>query len=510
MKYLPLLRTQSFLGQLTALIAGILLPLAFAPFNYFLLAIISPAVLLGLWFNAAKREAFLRGWWYGLGCFGVGVSWIYVSIHDYGNTPVVISGLFTFLFVAFLALFPAVQGYFLQWLFPAPFKKGGEAVLKAILYFPASWTLIEWVRSWILTGFPWLQLAHSQVSSPLAGFIPLVGVFGVTALVTFLSGLLYWVYTEKRWTKKMVLLLVILIVFIIGSLLKPIQWTTVQPKPLNISLVQGNIPQAIKWSTGDLEHILKLYPHLSESVWANSDLVVWPEAAITLPVPWSLNYLNNLLKIIRPYPVSLMTGIPVRAQNSWRYYNAMVLLSHDGVDIYYKRYLVPFGEYVPFENWLRGIVGFFDLPMSDFISGGDSSQAVLKNKQRFIVAPFICYEIAYPNAILTTVPKANLMVVISNDTWFGNSLAPCQHLQIAQFAAISAGRYLLFSTNDGITAVIDPKGQVIASAPRFQQAILKRQVFLMSGNTPWVTWGHNYLLIMLGLSMIVGRALRKI
>ena len=365
------------------------------------------------------------------------------------------------------------------------------------------------MRSWILTGFPWLQLAHSQVSSPLAGFIPLTGVFGLTALVTFLSGLLYWIYIEKRWTKRIVLLLAILMIFVIGALLKPIQWTTLQPKPLNVSLVQGNIPQSLKWSASELNYILKLYPQLSKSVWATSDLVVWPEAAITLPVPWSLKYLNHLLKTIRHYPVSLITGIPVQAQNSWRYYNAMVLLGRSGVDIYYKRYLVPFGEYVPFENWLRGIVGFFDLPMSDFISGGSGSQAILKNNQRFMIAPFICYEIAYPNAILTTVPEANLMVVISNDTWFGNSLAPCQHLQIAQFAAIAAGRYLLFSTNDGITAVIDPKGQVIASAPRFQQAILKHQVFLTTGNTPWIRWGHNYLLIVLGLSMIAVRLFRK-
>jgi len=518
MKYLPIpiLQSQSFLGYLAAFIAGIFLPFAFAPFNYSLLAIISPALLLGLWFNVTPREAFWRGWWYGLGSFGVGISWIYISIHYYGNTPIVVAGVFTFLFVAFLALFPAVQGYFLQWCFPNKslraahdpiFQRG--YILKALLYFPASWTLVEWIRSWILTGFPWLQLGHSQVSSYLSGFIPLGGVFGVTVLVTFLSGLLYLLYEQKLWAKKIILLLMILIVFSLGAVLKPVQWTIMGSNPLSVSLVQGNIPQALKWSQAEQAYILKLYPTLSQSIWKSSDLVIWPEAAVTLPIPWSLSYLNDVLKAMQAYPVSLITGIPMQAQNSWNYYNAMVLLSRSGVDVYYKRYLVPFGEYVPFEKWLRGIVGFFDLPMSDFIAGTKGSQIDLQNHQNFIIAPFICYEIAYPDAILTTVPKANLMVVISNDTWFGNSLAPCQHLQIAEFAARAAGRYLLFSTNDGITAIIDPMGRVVTSAPRFKQAILSSKVFLTTGNTPWVIWGHNYLIIVLGLIIILGTIFRK-
>lgn len=489
-----------------AFIAGILLPFAFAPFNYTFLAIISPSFLLALLLNSTPREAFWRGWWYGLGYFGVGVSWVYVSIHYYGDTPVFIAGMFTLLFAGFLGLFPAVQAYCLQWFFPDNRTNG---VIKATLYFPISWVLIEWVRSWILTGFPWLQLGHSQVSSYLSGFIPLVGVFGVTMIVTFLSGLLYVVCEKKQWKKKIVALFIFLSVFIIGAILERIQWTTPQAGALRVALVQGNIPQSLKWSSSELNHTLKVYPELSQPIWKTSDLVVWPEAAVTLPIPWSLTYLNNLLKTIRPYPVSLITGIPVQSQNSWKYYNAMVMLSPIAVDVYYKRYLVPFGEYLPLEQWLKGIVGFFALPMSDFISGGNGSDVVLQNKHNVAVAPFICYEIAYPDAILTTVKHANLMVVISNDTWFGDSLAPWQHLQIAQFAALAAGRYLLFSTNDGITSVIDPQGHVVASAPRFREAVLQSKIFLMTGNTPWVVWGHNYILVLLVLVLFIGRLLEK-
>jgi len=482
------------INYLIALLAGLLLPLAFAPFQYTLLAILSPAFLLGLWLDATPREAFLRGWWYGLGYFGLGVSWVYVSIHDYGNTPVYIALVFTALFVAFLALFPAVQGYLFQCLFK---DKQFSKELKALFYFPLSWIFIEWVRSWILTGFPWLQLGHSQASSYLSGFIPIFGVFGVTGIVVFLSGLFYLIYTSREWKKEAILLFTILAVFLLGMVLERITWTTTQQKPLRVALVQGNIPQSLKWSQSELNHTLALYPQLSQSVWRTTDLVVWPEAAVTLPIPWSVRYLNNLLKTIQPYPVSLITGIPVQSQNSWNYYNAMVLLNKAHVDIYYKRYLVPFGEYLPLQRWLKGIVGFFDLPMSDFIPGAVRSRATLQNHRGLVIAPFICYEIAYPNAILTTVPDANIMVVISNDTWFGDSFAPSQHLQIAQFAALAAGRYLLFSTNDGITSVINPKGQIIASSPRFQAAVLKSNIFLMKGNTPWVVWGHNYIIVLL-------------
>jgi apolipoprotein N-acyltransferase len=509
----------TFYGCLSALLAGILLPFAFLPFHAWWIAIISPALLLVAWEQTSPAEGFKRGWWYGLGFFGVGASWVYVSIHQYGDTPAVISGFLTLLFVAILALFPAFQGYLLQRFSADSDGSERSVLLKALLYFPTSWVLIEWMRSWVLTGFPWLQLGHSQVASPLAGFAPLFGVFGVTGIAALLSGLCYLLarqlyqhyQTRGRdgYLKLSAVFSIILVLFCLGFGLKKIHWVTPQPEPVRVALIQGNIPQSLKWSAAEMAHILKLYPQLSKNVWKHHDLVVWPEAAVTLPLPISMGYLKQLLKQIKPYPVSLITGIPVESTRGWKYYNAMILLENGRSDIYYKRYLVPFGEYLPLERWLRGIIGFFNLPMSDFISGAGGEEINLKSKQGLVIAPFVCYEIAYPEAILTTVPHANLMVVLSNDSWFDNSFASWQHLQIAQFAALAAGRYLLVSTNDGITAVIDPKGRVVAQAPRFQQAVLESQVFLTRDNTPWIKFGHNYLLICLGLASIVGRIMQQ-
>lgn len=512
-KFKPLhfLKKQSITTCIGAFFAGALLPLAFSPFHYFPLAIVSPALLLGLWFNTSPRDAFRRGWWYGLGYFGVGTSWIYVSIHQYGGTNSFFSGMITLLFVAILGFFPAIQGYFLQRFFgnnhETQQQNNAHVTLKALLYFPASWLFIEWIRTWFLTGFPWLQLGHSQVESPIAGFAPLFGVFGVTTIVVFLSGCLYLFvsfFFRRQYLKAAVILFIVSGLFFAGSTLKTRHWTSVQPKPLRVALVQGNVPQSLKWSSGELIRILKLYPRLSQPIWKNNDLVVWPEAAITLPLPFSAKYFDQLLKCIQRYPVNLITGIPAQSINGFKYYNAMMLLGRGGTDIYYKRYLVPFGEYLPLENSLRGLINFFDLPMSDFISGNQGGEMNLKNKQ-LSVAPFVCYEIAYPNAILTTAAQANLMVVLSNDTWFGNSLAPWQHLQIAQFAALAAERYMLVSTNDGITAIIDPDGKILSQAPRFQQAVLQGKVFLTVGKTPWIAFGHTYLLMCLGLITVIGR-----
>lgn len=498
--------------RLIAFLAGLILPFAFAPFNLAFLAILSATILLFIWMNTSPREAFIRGWWYGFGYFGIGVSWVYVSIHDYGNTPSLIAIALTVVFVAFLGLFQALQGYFLQYFFK---DKQTPHWLKALLYFPASWVLIEWIRTWILTGFPWLQLGHSQINAPLAGFIPLVGVFGLTAIVTVISGLFYLCSYKTGWKQKTLLLLAILSIYLLGFLLKPIHWTTPQTHPLPVALVQGNIPQTLKWSPHELEHILRLYPQMSRSIWNTNQLVVWPEAAITWPIPFSLGYLNFLRNTLSHSPTNLVTGIPVQSDNGQNYYNAMVLLGREGADIYYKRYLVPFGEYLPLASCIKTMIGFFALCPLNSIPGSDGSNIVLQNhthpidSKHLVIAPFICYEIAFPNAILTTVPHSNLMVVISNDSWFGNSFAPWQHLQIAQFAALAAGRYLLFSTNDGITAVIDEKGQIVAKAPRCCQTVLKSQVILMSGNTPWVRYGHRYGLISLGLVVIMSRMLRS-
>lgn len=478
---------------LSTLVAGALLPLAFAPFGYYVLAIICPTVLLGIWLTCNTKQAFAYGFLFGLGFFGVGASWIFISIHDYGNTDVLLAGIITGLFVLVLALFPACQGYLLARFFPH------NNTSKICLAFPASWVLFEWIRSWFLTGFPWLILGISQTNSPLRGFAPVVGEFGLSFIITLSSSLLIlsWrLSLDKRgWHRSLAMLLVI---WLIADFLTPVQWTHAEGKPVTVSLVQGDIPQELKWSPGYLQKTLQIYLKLTQPHWTDSQIIVWPEAAIPLLLNNAQDFITLLAQQAQTHHVTFITGIPI--EDGFTYYNAMLLLNH-GEQRYYKRHLVPFGEYVPLAKYLRGLIGFFSIPMSDF-SGGPTKQSPLK-AGNIIIAPFICYEVAYEQASLNELPQANLLLTITNDAWFNHSIAMAQHIQLGQFRALETGRYHLFTTNTGITAIINPRGQIQATAPAFQATVLTGEIRGMWGITPIIGIGVlPFIILFAGLFFI--------
>lgn len=487
-----------WLGDGLSLLAGASLPLAFAPFGWYPLAVPALAALFALWLSSSSHQAFWRGWLFGLGMFGVGTSWVYVSIHYFGNIEPAVAAVVTVLFVATFALYPGLLGYLLTRLFPQP-SPG-----KLLVVFPAGWTLAEWVRGWFLTGFPWLDLGYSQIDSPLSGIAPLLGVYGVSWVTAFSAALLLVILGwQGTWRLRAVLGLILLW----GTAWLPGQVNWVQPQgpAVRVSLVQGNITQDMKWNPDQLQPTLDLYRRLTEEHW-DSKLVIWPETAVPdFYHEVAKGFLADMAAEARANHTDLLTGIPVFDFTTERYYNSIISLgAHEG--FYYKHHLVPFGEFFPLRSVLSAVQGFFEVPMSDFSSGA-LGQPPLRAAS-FRIGASICYEAAFGEEIIRSLPAADLLVNVSNDAWFGDSLAPHQHLQMARMRALEGGRYLLRATNTGISAIIDPRGRLVATSPQFQVHVLTGTVRAMRGATPYVVYGN--VPVILGLGVLIAVALVRV
>lgn len=492
-----------WVGDMLALLAGAALPLAFAPFGWYFVAVAALGLLFALWLDSpSPRRALWRGWLFGLGMFGVGTSWVYVSLHYFGNIPPAAAMPITALFVAGFALFPALLGYLVTRFFPAP----GMAKLLVVL--PAGWTLAEWVRGWFLTGFPWLNLGYGQIDSPLAGLAPLLGVYGVGWALAFSAGLVLVIlgYGGRRFRAAVALV----VLWGLGWALGHVHWVQPQGPEVRVSLVQGNVTQDMKWEPEQLRPTMDLYRDLTSQHW-DSDLVIWPETAVPAFYHEVAEYLAEFEQEARSHGTDLVLGIPVYDFYNDRYYNSVISLgSRQG--IYVKHHLVPFGEYFPMRTVLSAIQGFFVVPMSDF-SSGELGQPPLEAAS-FKIGASICYEAAFGEEIIRSLPAADLLVNVSNDAWFGDSLAPHQHLQMARMRALEGGRYLLRATNTGISAIIGPDGKVQASAPQFRAHVLTGTVQAMQGTTPYVLWGNLPVVVgtvgalglaFLGMRMRAGR-----
>jgi apolipoprotein N-acyltransferase len=487
-------------ADLLALLAGALLPLAFAPIALYPLAVFAPALLFLLWLDAAPRRALWRGFLFGLGQFGVGVSWVYVAIHDFGHSGVPLAMFLTALFVAVLALFPALLGYL-----AARFLRGPDWQ-RLVILFPAAWTLIEWLRGWILTGFPWLNLGYSQIDAPLRGFAPLVGAYGVTLAVALSAGLLAVLALPGRraWLFALTGLAVL---WLGGALLTRIDWTEASGPPLRVSLVQGNIPQDAKWSPELVQRTLDLYADLTRRHW-DSRLILWPEAAITAFYhEVAGDYLPELAREARSHNTDIVLGIPVREPGTRRYFNSLFAMS-ERPGFYHKRHLVPFGDYLPLEDFLRGLIRFFDLPMSGFSSGPEGQPLLQAAGQK--IASAICYEDIFGEELIAALPEATLLVNATNNAWYGNSFAPHQHLEMSRLRALETGRYMLRVTTNGVSAIIDARGKILGRSPQFETYVLTGEAVPRSGATPYVRAGNlPVILLVLGIVIYAVWAARR-
>ncbi|HET9664801.1 MAG TPA: apolipoprotein N-acyltransferase, partial [Burkholderiales bacterium] len=431
--------------------------LGFAPFYLFFVPVLTLALLLLMWQGHGARKAFTTGFAYGLGFFLCGVSWVYVSLHDFGAMPAPLAALATLLFCAFLALFPAVAGYLHARLTLSP-------GMRLALLFPALWTLLEWTRGWLFTGFPWLALGYSQIPmSPLAGYAPLVGIFGVTLSVALTAGIAAHLWQRYRTERRIspVLLFTVMALWVAGCGLKTVEWTRPVGEPVGVSLLQGNVPQDLKFREDRLQKTLEDYQALAHS--SASQLIVFPETALPLfleHVP--AGYLEGLADHARRNGGDMLIGVPERLPDG-RYYNSVVSVGSAPAQTYRKFHLVPFGEFIPLRPLLGGIVGALAIPLQDFSRGPTHPRPLAVAGQR--VAVNVCYEDAFGEEIIRQLPQATVLVNVSNVAWFGRSIAPQQHLQISQARALETGRYMLRATNTGVTAVIDVRGEVVKRAP---------------------------------------------
>lgn len=477
---------------IVALFAGALLPLAFAPHHIGFLGLLSPALLAGLWYlSPSPIRAFNLGFCYGLGLFTTGVSWVYVSIHHYGNTSPPLAILITGLFVCILALYPAFQGYLLKKLYKAP-----SATLFFLFGFPSCFVLFEVLRGWLFSGFPWLYLGYTQLDTVLGNYAPLLGVYGVSWMLAVSAGALGLIWTKARIrsTQRRVPICIGISVLILiwgvgGGLLSKKTWTTPTGPLQSFSLIQGNVCPLDKFTAANpIEAVEALYGRLTEKEWG-TDIIVWPENAIPLPLPYSKPYVEKLNREAKEANTTLITGIQtLHPTYPTQYYNSMIALGL-GSGIYHKLKLVPFGEFLPFDQKLRGLIHFFDIPMSNFTKGPLKQDLLYINSKNTIIAPLICYEIAYPEIVQKMASKANFLINISEDGWFGTSWGPYQHLEIARMRAKETGRMLLRATTCGISALIDSKGNIISRSPQFQIFVLKGTVQGYKGETPWVKIG---------------------
>lgn len=471
--------TLYLLQDLACLIAGALLTLAFAPFGYWILAILCPMVLAYFWQNVSVGRSFWRGFLFGAGLFGSGVSWIYVSIHTFGNTGTFLSSLITVLFALAMGLFFAFQGLF----YTAIFKVNNH--LKILFAFPATWVLFELLRSWLFTGFPWLLIGNSMIGTSLAGYAPIFSVYGMGLVTTFIASLLLFICLPANRLQKGIAAGVIVVIFVAGWQLGKISWTYSFGKPLSVALVQGNIPQSTKWKAGTQVKTMETYYNLTKPYF-KTNLVFWPENAVPMYESQATPFLHVLDRDMAQNHGAILLGLPIYHPQTQQYYNGAVVMGN-GFGTYLKRHLVPFGEYIPFSDVLGKMLSFMDIPMSNF-SSGPSSQALLR-MQNVKVALFICYESAFPLEIRKYIDQANLLATISDDAWFGKSIGPLQHEQIAQMRALETGRYLVRATNNGVTSIINPRGEIMAKLPQFKRAVLSGTVREMRGETPWMRFG---------------------
>lgn len=463
-----------------ALLAGAGFPLAFAPFGIAPIAVVSLAVLFAAVRCLSRKRALLAAYLFGLGAFGAGTSWLYVSIANYGNGPAV--GVFaTASLVALLALFPLGWAYVASFL---PRHWTGD-----ILGVPAAWALVEWVRTWAFTGFPWLLAGYSQTDTPLAGVAEIAGVLGVSWVTATIAAAVAWAATGPFSRRRAAAAVTLLAgAFALASLVDR-QWTMPSSASKDVVVVQGNTPQHEKWEPSQRASILALYQELTLPN-LGAALIVWPETAVPAWLDEAQDFLADLATLARTRGSSIVLGVPVRSADG-NAFNAVVVAGTDHQ--YYKRHLVPFGEYIPWRSTFGKAFDVLGAPMSDFSPG---AHPVLLSAAGLSIGAFICYEAAFGSEVRVLAAGSDLLINLSNDGWFGNSIGPHQHFQMTRMRAKEIGREIVRATNTGISAVIDHEGRIRAKAEQFRATTMRSEVVPRTGTTPYARWGDAPLLVL--------------
>ena len=485
---------------------GLSLVFAYAPFSQWYLTLFIPAfAFYQAHEQAPKKSAKLIGI-FAFGWFASGISWVHVSIDQFGGLPLIASLSLMLLLCIYLSLFPALAAYL-----TARFSKSQQLNL---WLFPSFWLISEYLRSVVFTGFPWLSLGYSQIDGPLASFAPVIGEVGITAIMVFINICIIKIVrsVKHRCYKELKVSIGILFVLsIISVFLADITWVKPSGKVTKIALVQGNIAQSIKWAPEQEWPTMLKYLDLTR-VNYDADIIVWPESAIPAMEPAVQDYLTTVNSSALLNNSAIITGIINYNFESKQYFNSLITLGkkqnedeqgyfYNHSNRYSKYHLLPIGEFVPFQEWLRPIAPLFNLPQSSFSRGSYVQKNLMANNLHLL--PLLCFEIAFPHQLAANLThETDLLLTVSNDAWFGGSHGPHQHMEIARMRALEFGRPLLRSTNNGITAIVDHQGDFIARIPQFEESVLKAEVSLVTGKTPYSQWPRLILLLLILLPII--------
>ena len=468
-------------------VSGAFMALAFAPHDFSYFAPLSLTFFYACCTLQAAGRAVLLGYLFGLGLFGCGNWWVYISIHDFGGADAVSSSLLTAILVAFLAIFPALTA--------GVVAKGANRAgpWQRITFAGLVWVAIEYFRGdWLLNGYPWLQIAYTQLNTPLAGYAPVLGVYGMGFLLAVSASAL--VETGRQRLPTWRGLLPIVLVWGGGWLLKGEQWTHAIGEPIKITLIQGNIAQDQKWLPDQRTSTLRLYQDLTERHW-DSDVVIWPETAI--PAFFSdvkEVYLDPLAAMAREHGTDIVVSLPSGGDKV--YYNSVLVLS-DMATWYHKNHLLPFGEYLPWQPLSGWVLDRLQIPLGSFTAGADRQTLLQAGGYAFITT--ICYEDAFGEQMLKQLDQAAYLVNLTNDAWFGNTAEPHQHMQMAQMRALETGRYLVRATNTGVSGFVGPDGMPRQRAPMFVTTTLTASIVPMAGLTPYARLGDVGVFALLSL-----------
>ncbi len=478
--------------RIFALLSGALLPLAFAPYDWPVMAVVSLVLFLLSLQGLKPAAAAIVGYAFGWGCFGHGVYWVYFSIHHFGHAPLWLAVLIMLVMVAILALYVALFAYVLNRFFQH------SLTVRYLLAFPSLWVGLEALRAVLFTGFPWLSLGFSQIDTWLSSWGQVFGVLGISWLVVLTAGALVCVFHVKNIMHKATAALLITVSWVGGFELKNVSWVEAAGEPIKVALLQGNVPQEIKWLRSFRTTNIDIYRQMTRQQ-RDVDLIVWPETAIPAFYHAVKNTLiAELQQEAQNYQSDIVIGFPVMPDGTSEYYNGLYSVRQAG-DFYLKRHLVPLGEYMPLKPFSTIIMGYLNIPLSDFSAGSDD-QPLLRGAG-YPFASSICYENVFQQTSIDGLPKAAYLVNVSNDTWFGDTIAPYQHLQMARMRALESGRYMLRSTNTGLTVIVNEHGEIIKQAPMFKRAALRGEILPLKGATPFVLggWWFIYMLIVLAL-----------
>lgn len=480
---------------LIALISGVIGVFAFSPFDYWGLAYVSLGGLLFVAKNAKKSTALFATFLWSMGFFCFGVSWLNVSIHQFGGASLGVSYLLVGLLSAYLALYPMLFTYLVQ-----------RFQVQSAVIFAAIWTLTEFLRGWVFTGFPWLQFGYTQIDSPFYGIAPIFGVTGMTFFTVWASAVIFnfvFSLSKKQWNLVSVNALLLLVVGGLSAYAGKVNF--VQPKEdkgLTVTLAQGNIEQNLKWDPNYLSQTMEKYGRLIGDNLGKTDLIILPEVAFPTYENNIQPFFQMLQSMAEKTNTEVMIGTIYRDESVGKLFNSIAVVGNKAMPYelktpnrYNKHHLVPFGEYVPLESLLRPLGTVFNLPMSAFQSGDFIQKPLSAKNVNFTAA--ICYEIILGAQLQKNkVADSDFILTISNDAWFGNSIGPWQHLQMAQMRALEFGKPVIRATNTGVTAFINAQGEIVAQAPQFVETVLTHKIAPTEGKTPYAVLGDAPLFIL--------------